>query len=69
MKMVQALHLADEGKTLALSTLDASAAAILAEGVASEDEVSAALASLAQFTDAAGTIIGGPCVFQLWSRR
>ncbi len=69
MNLVQALHLADEGKTLALSTLDASAAAILAEGVASEDEVNTALASLARFTDEAGTLIGGPRVFQLWSRR
>jgi 2-polyprenyl-3-methyl-5-hydroxy-6-metoxy-1,4-benzoquinol methylase len=69
MNLVQAVHLADEGKVLALTTLDASAAAIIAEGVASEDEVDAALASLAQFTDDAGTLIGGPRVFQFWSRR
>jgi 2-polyprenyl-3-methyl-5-hydroxy-6-metoxy-1,4-benzoquinol methylase len=68
-KLVQPLYLADEGKVLALSTLDASADAILAEGVASDDEVKAALASLAQFTDDAGTLIGGPRIFQLWSRR
>ena len=67
--LVQPLWLASEGKMLALSTLDASADAILAEGVAPEDEMTAALASLAQFTDDAGTLIGGPRIFQLWSRR
>jgi hypothetical protein len=67
--LVQRLHLADQGKMLALSTLDATADAILAEGVATEDEVTAAMASLAQFTADAGTLIGGPRIFQLLSRR
>jgi ubiquinone/menaquinone biosynthesis C-methylase UbiE len=67
--LVQRLHLTDGGKMLALSTLDATADAILAEGVATEDEVTAAMASLAQFTGDAGTLIGGPRIFQLWSRR
>jgi ubiquinone/menaquinone biosynthesis C-methylase UbiE len=67
--LVQRIHLADEGKTLALSTLEATADAILAEGVATVDEVTAAVASLAQFTSDAGTLIGGPRIFQLWSRR
>ena len=67
--LVQRLHTADEGKMLALSTLDATADAILAEGVATEDEVTAAAASLAQFTGDARTLIGGPRIFQLWSRR
>jgi SAM-dependent methyltransferase len=67
--LVQPLYRAGEGKTLALSTLDATADAIIAEGVASDGEVQAALASLAQFTHDAGTLIGGPRIFQLWSRR
>lgn len=67
--LVQSLHIADEGKMLALSTFDASADAILAEGVASDSEMKAALASLAQFSGEAGTLIGGPRVFQLWARR
>ena len=67
--LVQRLHTADEGKMLALSTLDATADAILAEGVATPDEVTAAMASLAQFTGDAATLIGGPRIFQLWSRR
>jgi ubiquinone/menaquinone biosynthesis C-methylase UbiE len=69
MTLVQRLHTADEGKMLALSTLDATADAILAEGVATEDEVTAAMASLARFTGDARTLIGGPRIFQLWSRR
>jgi ubiquinone/menaquinone biosynthesis C-methylase UbiE len=69
MNLVQRLHLADEGKKLALSTLDATAEAILAEGIASETEVNEALSSLAQFTNDPETLIGGPRIFQLWSRR
>jgi ubiquinone/menaquinone biosynthesis C-methylase UbiE len=68
-RLVQPFHIFDEGKSLALTTLDASAEAILAEGLASESEVTAALASLAQFTDDPMTVIGGPRIFQLWSRR
>ena len=54
---------------LALTTLEATAGAIIAEQIASADEVSSALASLTAFTDDPGTLVGDPRVFQLWSRR
>jgi hypothetical protein len=67
--LVQSLWLAGEEKMLAFSTLDASAEAIVAERLASEDEVTAALTSLQRFTADPQTLICGPRVFQLWSRR
>jgi hypothetical protein len=63
------LHIADDGKTLALLTLEATAAAILAEGIASEDELHTALEDLAAFTAEPRSLIFGPRVFQLWWRR
>ena len=67
-RLVQPVH-QGEAKTLAWSTLEATADAILAEGLATSDQVTAALASLRRFTDDPGTLICGPRVFQLWSRR
>jgi ubiquinone/menaquinone biosynthesis C-methylase UbiE len=58
-----------EGKTLAWSTLDATAEAIVSEGIAARDEVAAALDDLERFTEDPGTLISGPRVFQAWSRR
>lgn len=66
--VVQHLH-EGEAKTLAWSTLEAAADAIIAEGLATADELAAALASLRRFTDDPRTLICGPRVFQLWSRR
>ena len=67
-KLVQAVH-QGEAKMLAWSTLDATAEAIISEGIATPDQVTAALASLRRFTDDPDTLICGPRVFQLWSRR
>jgi ubiquinone/menaquinone biosynthesis C-methylase UbiE len=66
--LVQRVH-EGEAKLLAWSTLDATADAIIAEGVAAPAEITAALASLRRFTDDPRTLICGPRVFQLWSRR
>jgi ubiquinone/menaquinone biosynthesis C-methylase UbiE len=63
------LHIADEGKMLALATLEATAAAILAEGLATEDELTTARAELAAFAADPRSLIFGPRVFQLWWRR
>ena len=58
-----------EAKTLSLSTLEATADAIVDEGLASVDEVTAALADLAAFTADQATVMGDPRVFQLWCSR
>lgn len=65
----QAVHTADEGKILALSTLEATCEAMLAEGVASAEDIEAALASLERHTSDQTTLICGPRIFQLWARR
>jgi ubiquinone/menaquinone biosynthesis C-methylase UbiE len=67
--LINPVHIADEGKALAHSTLEATAAAILAEGLATEDELTAALESMAAFTADPHSLISGPRIFQLWRRR
>jgi SAM-dependent methyltransferase len=67
--IVQPVWTGEDGKSLAWSTLEASAEAIVAERVASQEEVTAALASLWQFTADPQTLISGPRIFQLWSSR
>jgi SAM-dependent methyltransferase len=67
--LVYPLHIADEGKPLALVTLEATAQSILTEGLATEDELNAAVESLATFTADPRSLIAGPRVFQIWRRR
>ena len=67
--LVQSVCVSGESKELAWSTLDATSEAILSQGVATSDELTAALASLRQFTDDQATLIARPRVFQLWSAR
>jgi SAM-dependent methyltransferase len=67
--VVQPVSTEGEAKTLPWSTLEATAEAIVSEHVASAAEVTAALSSLRQFTADPRTLISGPRVFQLWSRR
>jgi hypothetical protein len=67
--LVQSIKVNGGTKELAWSTPDATAAAIISEGIASRDELAAALASLREFTGDPTTLICDPRVFQLWSRR
>jgi ubiquinone/menaquinone biosynthesis C-methylase UbiE len=67
--VVQRVDAAGEAKTLALLTLQAIAEPIAAAGLASADEVAAAIEDLTAFTADPGTIVSGPRIFQLWARR
>jgi len=67
--LVQACYISGDGKELAWSTLDATGEAILAEGLATSEELAAALASLRQFTDDSTTLVARPRIFQLWLAR
>jgi SAM-dependent methyltransferase len=67
--VVQPVWIEGERKTLPWSTLEASTEAILSEGLASEDEVTAALTTLQCFTADPQTLISGPRIFQLWAKR
>jgi ubiquinone/menaquinone biosynthesis C-methylase UbiE len=67
--VVQPIYIEGEGKTLPLSTLAASRDAIIDAGVASEAELNAALEQLAGLTNDPRSLISGPRIFQVWSRR
>ncbi|HEY1366767.1 MAG TPA: class I SAM-dependent methyltransferase [Gaiellaceae bacterium] len=69
LRFVQGVASAGDGKLLVLTTLEFIADAIVAVGLATEDEVSAACASLAAFAADESTLASEPRVFQLWSRR
>jgi len=56
-------------KDLAVSTLDASAEAIADAGLATPDEVAAALADLTAFAARPDTVVGDPRLFQVWAVR
>jgi hypothetical protein len=66
---VQDVGAAGDTKDLALSTLEASADAIVTAGLASAGEVAAAVADLAAFAADPQTVCGSPRTFQLWGRR
>lgn len=67
--MVQRVDRIGEAKTLPYSTVDATAEAIVGEGVATAAEVQAALESLAEFGADRHSLCGSPRVFQAWARR
>jgi ubiquinone/menaquinone biosynthesis C-methylase UbiE len=58
-----------EEKMLPLSTLEATAAAIESEKVASRQAIDAAISRLRGFSLNPTSVIGGPSVVQLWVRR
>jgi len=68
-RVVQRVDRTGEGKTLPYSTVEATAEAIVAEGVATAGQVAIALASLASYATDGSSICGSPRNFQVWSRR
>ena len=69
LRIVQGAGATGESKQMPLLTLEAIADSIVAAGLASPDEVAAAIADLAAFTSTEGTLLAEPRVFQLWARR
>ncbi len=69
LRLVQSIHSGGDLKTLAEITLQFASEAIASGGDGSVDEIHAALASLSAFTKDPTTLISGPRVFQVWSRR
>jgi ubiquinone/menaquinone biosynthesis C-methylase UbiE len=59
----------DEAKTLPQYTVEATADAIVAAGIASADQVREALASLTAFAADPSTVVSSPRIVQAWSRR
>ena len=68
-QLLQQARTSGEAKSLFLLTLDTTANAIVAEGIASESDVATARASLVGATNDPQTVLGGPRIFQVWSRR
>ena len=58
-----------EAKTVILMTLRGTADSLVRAGLASAEEVAAAIESLAAFTAAPDTVVSGARIFQVWARR
>ena len=69
LRLAQGFGSAGDTKMLALATLEATAEPIVAAGLASEEEVRAAIADLAAYADDPTTVIGDPRAFQIWATR
>jgi hypothetical protein len=67
--VVQHAHRTSEAKMLPYSTIEATGEAIVAEGVATAEQLRAALGSLAEFGADTHSLCGSPRVFQVWTRR
>src|SRR5450432_4130581 len=69
LSVVQRVHRTGEAKMLPHSTVEATADAIVSEGIATAEEVRAALESLVDYAADPHTVVGSPRTFQAWSRR
>ena len=68
-RLVQDVRTDGESKRLPLLTLMATSDALRQEGLATDDEVRAAVASLAALADDTTTLVAGPWIFQVWARK
>lgn len=67
--VVQLVSSHGEAKELRLLTFMAITERLLADGLASQQELDSALARLGEFIDDPNTILGSPRVFRLWARK
>jgi ubiquinone/menaquinone biosynthesis C-methylase UbiE len=67
--VVQNVHRTGEAKMLPHSTVEATAEAIVAEGVATAEQLREALEGLAELGADTHSLCGSPRVFQVWTRR
>jgi len=65
----QTVYSSGPAKAVPLMTVEATGEAMVREGIATQDELAAAIADLAAFTEDETTIVGRPRVFQVWARR
>jgi SAM-dependent methyltransferase len=68
-QLVQPLHTGLPEKGLSLSTLVNIGDAVVAEGLASAEELESTIAALTAFTDDPRSLVGVPRIFQVWGRR
>jgi ubiquinone/menaquinone biosynthesis C-methylase UbiE len=67
--VVQRVEMSGEAKTLPGLTVEATAEAMVREGIATDDQVQAALLDLKRLADDPATMIGSPRTIQAWTRR
>src|SRR3954447_5254096 len=65
----QRLELSGEGKSMPHSTTDATADAILEKGLATREQIDAALASLEALASDEVSVVASPRTVQVWARR
>jgi ubiquinone/menaquinone biosynthesis C-methylase UbiE len=68
-RLTQNVSTSGEAKMLPAVTLAAMSESILSAGLASEDELGAAIAGLEAYAADPTTLVAGPRVFQVWSRK
>ena len=68
-RLAQGVGVTRDSKALTVLTLEASADAIVGAGLATAEEVAAAIADLEAFAADPATVVSEPRVFQLWARR
>ena len=68
-RIVQPAALEGEAKDMARLTLEATAAALVAEGLASDAELAGLASELAEFAADPRTLMSLPRIFQVWGRR
>lgn len=67
--VVQLLNLTGEGKLLPYFTVEGTASTMVQRGIATEQEIEAALVSLREMAEDETSLCGSPPMFQAWSRR
>jgi hypothetical protein len=68
-RLTQNVSTSGEAKTLPAVTLAAMSDSILSAGLASEDELETAIQGLEAYAADPTTLVAGPRVFQVWSRK
>jgi ubiquinone/menaquinone biosynthesis C-methylase UbiE len=69
MRLLQGVSTDGDAKVMPLLTLEAIADSIVGAGLATADEVTAAIEDLRAFTFRSDTFISDPRIFQVWARR
>lgn len=68
-RVVQAVEASGEDKMLRLLSVEAIAGELVADGLATDEEIQQALGRLVDYTEDPRTLLGSPRVFQVWARK
>jgi hypothetical protein len=68
-RLLQVVNTGGDAKVMLLLTLEAIADSIVSAGLATADEVTAAIEDLRAFTADPDTLVSDPRIFQVWAGR